>query len=147
MLSRLVITFLPRSKRLLISWLQSPSAVILEPKNKVWHCFHCFPIYFPWSDGTGCRDLSFLNVELYTHTHISLCFGFPPHLGHHRGLRRASRATQGTVRLLISYLFHTQHQKRFYVSSNLPIHPTFLLPFLVHTHLFSASMSLFLFCK
>ena len=33
MLSRLVITFLPRSKRLLISWLQSPSAVILEPLN------------------------------------------------------------------------------------------------------------------
>ena len=33
MLSRLVITFLPRSKRLLISWLQSPSAVILEPKQ------------------------------------------------------------------------------------------------------------------
>ena len=56
MLSRLVITFLPRSKRLLISWLQSPSAVILEPpKNEVWHCFHCFPIYFPWSDGTRCH--------------------------------------------------------------------------------------------
>ena len=33
MLSRLVIAFLPRSKRLLISWLPSPSAVILEPKN------------------------------------------------------------------------------------------------------------------
>ena len=33
MLSRLVITFLPRSKHLLISWLQSPSVVILEPKN------------------------------------------------------------------------------------------------------------------
>ena len=33
-LSRLVITFLPRSKRLLISWLQSPSAVILEPRNR-----------------------------------------------------------------------------------------------------------------
>ena len=33
MLSRLVITFLPRSKHLLISWLQSPSAVILEPKE------------------------------------------------------------------------------------------------------------------
>ena len=47
-LSRLVITSLPRSKRLLISWLQSPSAVILEPpKNKVSHCFHCFPVYFP----------------------------------------------------------------------------------------------------
>ena len=33
MLSRLVIAFLPRSKRLLVSWLQSPSAVILEPKK------------------------------------------------------------------------------------------------------------------
>ena len=33
-------------------------------KNKVSHCFHCFPIYFPWSDGTRCHDLSFLNVEL-----------------------------------------------------------------------------------
>ena len=65
MLSRLVITFLPRSKCLLISWLQSPSAVILEPqKHKVWHCFHCFPIYFPWSDGTRYHDLCFLNVEL-----------------------------------------------------------------------------------
>ena len=46
MLSRLVIAFLPRSKCLLISWLQSPSAVILEPpQNKFWHYFHCFPIY------------------------------------------------------------------------------------------------------
>ena len=45
MLSRLVTTFLPRSKRLLISWLQSPSAVILEPPKIVCHCFHCFSIY------------------------------------------------------------------------------------------------------
>ena len=65
MLSRLVITFLPRSKHLLISWLQSPSAVILEHlKIKVSHCFHWFPIYLPWSDGTGCHDLCFPNVEL-----------------------------------------------------------------------------------
>ena len=63
MLSMLVITFLPRSKGLLISWLQSPSAVILEPPKIVQHCFHCFPIYFPLSDGTRCHDLSFLNVE------------------------------------------------------------------------------------
>ena len=42
MLSRLVITFLPRSKRLLITWLQSPSVVILEPRKIV---SHCFPIY------------------------------------------------------------------------------------------------------
>ena len=57
MLSRLVITFLPRS--------ESPSAVILEPlQNKVWHCFHCFPIYLPWSDGTRRHDPNFLNVEV-----------------------------------------------------------------------------------
>ena len=48
MLSRSAITFLPRGKRLLISWLQSPSAVIFGAcKNKVSHCFHCFPIYLP----------------------------------------------------------------------------------------------------
>ena len=63
MLSRLVITCLPRSKHLLISWLQSPSAVILEPKKIVWHFFHRFPIYLPWCDGTRCHDLRFLNVE------------------------------------------------------------------------------------
>ena len=64
-LSRLVLAFLPRSKHLLISWLQSPSTVILEPpQNKVCLCFHCFPIYFPWRDGNRCHDLCFLNVEL-----------------------------------------------------------------------------------
>ena len=63
MLSRLVITFLPRSKRLLISCLQSPPAVIFQPPKIVCHCFHCFPIYLSWSDGTRCHDLSFLNVE------------------------------------------------------------------------------------
>ena len=48
MLSRLVVTILPRRKCLLISWLQSPSAVILElQKNKVSHCFCSFPIHLP----------------------------------------------------------------------------------------------------
>ena len=48
MLFKLVVAFLPRSKCLFISWLLSPSAVILEPpQNKVCHCFHCFPIYLP----------------------------------------------------------------------------------------------------
>ena len=62
MLSTLVITFLPESKCLLISWLQSPSAVILEPpKNE---SVTVSTNYFPWSDGTRCYDLSFLNVEL-----------------------------------------------------------------------------------
>ena len=65
MLSRLVITFLPRSKSLLISWLHSPSAVIFgAQKNKVWHCFHCLPIYFPWSDGKPLVGDKYLNTLL-----------------------------------------------------------------------------------
>ena len=32
-------------------------------ENKGCHYFHCFPIYLPWSDGTRCHELSFLNVE------------------------------------------------------------------------------------
>ena len=64
MLSRLVIALLPRSKRLLISWLQSPSAVILEPKKIKSVTVSSFPIYLRWSDGTGCHDLSFLNIEV-----------------------------------------------------------------------------------
>ena len=65
MLCRMVITFLLRSKHPLISWLQSPSAVIFgATENKVWHCFHCFPIYLPGSDGTRCHALSFLHAEL-----------------------------------------------------------------------------------
>ena len=76
MLSRLVIAFLPRSKHLLISWLQSPSVVILEPKKiKVCHCLHCFPISLPWSDGTRCRDLCFFECWVLSqlfHSFLSL---------------------------------------------------------------------------
>ena len=66
MLSRLVIAFLPSSKCLLISWLQSWSPFYSDfgaQENKVCHCFHCFPFYLRWSDQTRCRDLHFLNVE------------------------------------------------------------------------------------
>ena len=67
MLSRWVITFLPRSRHLLISWLQSPSAVILEPpkiKSATVSTVSPSIFYLPQSDGTRCHDLSFLNVEL-----------------------------------------------------------------------------------
>ena len=47
MLSWLVVAFLPGRKHLLISWLQSPSAVILELRKRKCHCFHCFPVYLP----------------------------------------------------------------------------------------------------
>ena len=63
MLSRLVIAFLTRSKHLLISWLQSPSAVILEPKTiKSITVSIVSPSICKEVMG-GCHDLSFLNVE------------------------------------------------------------------------------------
>ena len=54
-LSRFVIAFLPRSKRLLISWLHW----FWNKKKGGCYCFHCFPIYLPWSNGTRCHDLIF----------------------------------------------------------------------------------------
>ena len=36
---------------------------IKRNENKICHCFHFSPFYLPWSDGTGCYDLRFLNVE------------------------------------------------------------------------------------
>ena len=64
MLSRFIIAFLPRSKRHLIPWLQSPSTVILYPKKIQSATVSIFPTCLPWSDGTRCQDLSFFNVEL-----------------------------------------------------------------------------------
>ena len=64
MLSRLVITFLPRTKHLLISWLQSPSAVILEPQKIKSATISTVSPSICHEDGTRCHDLSFLNVEL-----------------------------------------------------------------------------------
>ena len=76
MLSRLVITLLPRSKRLLIPWLQSPPAVILEPqKIKVSYCFHCFPIYLPQGDGTGSHEQQMeFNVVVPCNRFSAVCF-------------------------------------------------------------------------
>ena len=84
MLSRLVIPFLPRSKILLISAVKIKASFndcshhlqwFWSPKNKVSHCFHCFPIYLPWSDGTRWHDLSFLNVEILFSDSLYLFFG------------------------------------------------------------------------
>ena len=64
MLSRLVITFLPRSKCVLISWLKSPSAVILEPpQNKVSHYSTVSLSICHEVMGPDAIILSFLNVE------------------------------------------------------------------------------------
>ena len=64
MLSRLVTAFLQRSKRLLISWLQSPSAVILEPKKIKSLTVSIIPLSICHEVmGQNCHNLSFLNVE------------------------------------------------------------------------------------
>ena len=63
-LSRFVITFLPRNKHFLN--FMASSTICSDfgaQKNKASHYFHCLPVYLPWSDGTGCHDLSFPNVE------------------------------------------------------------------------------------
>ena len=75
MLSSLVTAFLPRSKCLLISCCSHHLQWFWSPKNKVCHCFHSFPIYLPWSDGTRCHDLGFLNVELQAN-YFTLLFHF-----------------------------------------------------------------------
>ena len=62
MLSRFVIAFLPRRNLILISWLQSPSAVMLKPK-KIKSVIASTFSHLVASDGTGSYDLSFLNVE------------------------------------------------------------------------------------
>ena len=63
MLSRLVKAFLPRNKCLNFMAAVTICSDFGAQENKVWHCFHCFPIYLPWSDGTQCHYLCFLNVE------------------------------------------------------------------------------------
>ena len=61
--SRFVITFLPRSNCLNFMAAVTVHNDFEAQENKVCHCFHRFPIYLPLSDGTGCHDLHFLNVE------------------------------------------------------------------------------------
>ena len=61
MLSRLATPFLPRRKCLNFMAAVTICSDFGAQKTKL--C-HCFPIYFPWSDGTRCHDLSFLNAEL-----------------------------------------------------------------------------------
>ena len=66
-LSGFVTAFLPRNKHFLISWPLLISDTVLSDlgaqENKICHCFHFFTFCVPWSDGTRCHDLSFLNVE------------------------------------------------------------------------------------
>ena len=62
--NRLIIAFLPKEQ---VSFNFMAAVTTCSdfgaPPNKVCHCFHCFPIYLPWSDGTKCPDISILNIE------------------------------------------------------------------------------------
>ena len=69
-LSMFVIVFVPRSKHLLISWLQSLFAVILEPKKINSVTASTFPHLFARSDGTGCHDHDHLLPSTLQPTHI-----------------------------------------------------------------------------
>ena len=105
MLSRLAIAFLPGSKCLLIPWLQSPSAVILEPKKiKSLNCLHCFPIYLPRTDGTMILVFSVLTFKP---TFSLSCFTFIKRLFSPSSVSVISVASSTYLRLLIYtiYLF------------------------------------------
>ena len=69
MMSKFVITFFSKEQ----APLNFMDAVIIcsdfeAQENKACHCFHCFPNYLLWSDGTVCHDLSFLNVGFWART-------------------------------------------------------------------------------
>ena len=75
MISMFVVAFFPKSKYLLMSWLQSPSTVILEPpQNKICNSFHFSPFCLLWSDETKCHDLSFFNVSFKLASFFTLLF-------------------------------------------------------------------------
>ena len=70
------------------------------PKNKVWHCFHSFPIYFPWSDGTRCHDLVFWMLS-FKPTFSFSSFTFIKRLFSFSSLAAIMVVSSAYVRLLI----------------------------------------------
>ena len=139
-----------------------------SPRNKVCHCFHCFPICLPWSDGIRCRDLSFLNVELQANFFkwvVELPFrgvGCWEHGRRHRhrlymhipvvnGALSSVRSLTYSHSICLGFFF-SPHGKTFYFkygsvymavpnSQSIPLHNHSLL---ITIHSFSKSMSLLL---
>ena len=72
-------------------------------KNKVCHCFHCFPVNLPWSDGTRCHDLSFLTVEFWANFSLS-SFTFIKRLFSSFSLSAMRVVSSAYLRLLICLL-------------------------------------------
>ena len=72
-------------------------------ENKVCHCFHCLLIYLPWSDGTGCHDLSFLNIK-FQPIPFTLSFTLIKRLFDSSSLFAISEVSSAYLRLLIFHL-------------------------------------------
>ena len=122
MLSRWVIALLSRSKCLLISWLQvTICSDFGAPQNKICHCFHCFPIYLPSSDGARCHDLCFWMLS-FKPTFSVFSFTFIKRLFSSSSLPAKRLVSSAYLRLLIflpavlipacassSLVFHMMH--------------------------------------
>ena len=111
-LSRFVIAFLPRSKCLLISWLHKKCSLHLKvtvcsdfgaQENKICHFFHFFPFYLPWSNGTWCHDLIFLNAEFQVSCFTLLSFTLIKRLFSSSSLSAFKVGSSAYLRLLIFF--------------------------------------------
>ena len=72
-------------------------------ENKVTHCFNCFPVYLPWNDGTGCHDLSFLNVEFQA-SFFTLLFHLHQEIFFNSSLLSAMRVVSSAYLRLLTFL-------------------------------------------
>ena len=73
--SRFATAFIPRSKCLNFMAVVTICSDFWAPQNKIWHYFHCFPIYLSWSDGTRCLDLRFWMLT-FKSAFFTLLFNF-----------------------------------------------------------------------
>ena len=101
MLSKLVIAFLPRSKCLNFMAAVTICSDFGARQNKGCHSFHCFPIYFPWSNGIGCHDLHFLNGLSFKPTVSFFSFTFIKRLFNFSSLSAIRVVSSGYLRILI----------------------------------------------
>ena len=102
-LSRLLIVFLPRSKRLNFMAAVTICSGFGAQENKVCHCFHCFPIYLPWMDGTGSHDLNFWMLSFKPCFSLS-SFNFIKRLFSYSSLSDIRVVSSAYLRLLIFLL-------------------------------------------
>ena len=103
MLSRLVTVFFQGTSIFSFHGCSHHLQRFWSPQNKVSHCFHCFPICLPWSDGTRCHDLRFLNVEFWA-SFSTLLFTFVKRLFGSSSLSALSVVSPTYLRLLIFLL-------------------------------------------